>query len=92
MKILIAWDDRKNEANFKKHGVWFEEAQEVVLNSLSLVVDNGHASGERLEYLGISSTLKLLYVVTTEKDEEEVRIISARKATANERKKYEEGV
>lgn len=60
--MLIVWDDRKNEANFKKHRVWFEEAQEVVLNPLSLVADNEHASGERLEYLGFSSALKLLYV------------------------------
>jgi len=64
----------------------------VVLNPLSLVADNEHASGERLEYLGFSSAMKLLFVVTAERDDEEIRIISARKATSKERKKYEEGV
>ena len=64
----------------------------MVLNPLSLVADNEHASGERLEYLGFSSAMKLLFVVTAERDDEEIRIISARKATSKERKKYEEGV
>lgn len=90
--MLIDWDDRKNEANFKKHGVWFEEAQTVILNPLSLVATNDHSSDERLEYLGYSEQSRLLYVVTVEKSDDEIRIVSARKATANERKKYEETI
>ena len=45
-----------------------------------------------MEYLGHSLESKLLYVVTVEKSDEEIRIISAREATANERAKYEERV
>jgi len=82
----------KNEDNFEKHGVWFEEAQEVVLNPLSMVAENNHSSGERFEYLGFSAKMKLLYVVTAERDELEIRVISARKATSRERQKYEEGI
>jgi uncharacterized DUF497 family protein len=52
--MLITWDDRKNEANFKKHGVWFEEAQIVILDSLTLISSNDHPSGDRIEYLGHS--------------------------------------
>jgi len=37
--ILITWEDRKNETNFKKHGVWFEEAQTVVTHPLTLSND-----------------------------------------------------
>lgn len=90
--MLIEWDDRKNEANFKKHGIWFEEAQTVILSPLSLMNVNDHASGDRMEYMGYSSQSRLLYVVTVEKEDKKIRIVSARKATANERKKYEEGV
>lgn len=90
--MLITWDNRKNESNFKKHGVWFEEAQTVILNSLTLMAPNKHSDGDRMEYLGFSTDHKLLYVVTVERDEEIIRIISARKATSDERKKYEEGI
>lgn len=92
VNMLITWDDKKNEANFKKHGVWFEEAQTVLLNSLSLMAPNDHTDGDRMEYLGYSTDHKLLYVVTVEKDDDTIRIISARKATLGERKNYEEGI
>lgn len=88
----ISWDDRKNAANFKKHGVWFEEAMTVLSNPLTLSNRNSHPSGERWEYLGYSDEERLIYLVTVEKSEGEIRIISARKATSNERKKYEEGI
>jgi uncharacterized DUF497 family protein len=90
--MVITWDDRKNEANFKKHGVWFEEAQTVVLNPDSLMNSNLYPRGDRMEYLGFSSSLRLIYVVTVEKSDEEIRIISARKATPRERSKFEKGI
>ena len=89
--MIITWDDRKNEANFKKHGVWFEEAQTVITQALTLMAPNEHPDGDRVEYLGYSNHHKLLYVVTVERSDAEIRIISARKATPNERTKYEEG-
>jgi uncharacterized protein len=90
--MIITWDDRKNEANFKKHGVWFEEAQTVLTQELTLMAPNDHPDGDRMEYLGYSTQHNLLYLVTVERHEEEVRIISARKATSSERVKYEEGI
>ena len=90
--MLIIWDDRKNEDNFKKHGVWFEEAQTVILNPLTLMAVNEHPDGDRMEYLGNSLDSQLLYVVTVEQSDEVIRIISARLATQNERGKYEEGI
>lgn len=67
--MFITWDDNKNERNFKKHGVWFEEAQTVIINPLSLVAPNDHSDGDRMEYLGYSLVDRLLYVVTVEKDD-----------------------
>lgn len=86
----VTWDENKNISNFEKHGVWFEEAVTVLNNPLSLMASNGHTTdNSRMEYLGHSLKNRLLYVVTVEKDNENIRIISARKATANERNNYE---
>ncbi len=90
--MLIIWDDRKNEDNFKKHGVWFEEAQTVILNPLTLMATNDHPDGGRMEYLGFSLTQELLYVLTVEHSDDVIRIVSARQATSNERLRYEEGI
>ena len=90
--MLIIWDDRKNEDNFKKHGVWFEEAQIIISNPLTLVAAKDHPDGNRMEYLGYSLESRLLYVVTVEQSDEIIRVVSARRATAKERTKYEEGI
>jgi uncharacterized DUF497 family protein len=89
---VVTWDPKKNETILKKHGVWFEEAATVLFDTMSLSNLNKHPSGERFEYLGHSDRSKLLYVVTVEKDDNEIRIISARKATSNEREQYEERI
>jgi uncharacterized DUF497 family protein len=52
--VEITWDDRKAEANFKKHDVDFDEAATVVLNPLALMAPNAHHDGSRWEYLGHS--------------------------------------
>ena len=51
-----------------------------------------HTDGNRMEYLGFSDVGRLLLVVTVEKTDDEIRVLSARKATPNERVKYEEGI
>ena len=62
----------------------------VLSNPLVLSNINGHLSDQRFEYLGHSSLSRLLYVVTVEKHEDEIRIVSAREATPVERRRYEE--
>lgn len=71
---------QEKRANFKKH------------YPLSLIAPNEHSDGDRMEYLGYSIENRLVYLVTVEKDEEVIRIVSARKATTYEREKYEEGI
>ncbi len=90
------WDDKKNLANFRKHQVWFEEVQTIWADSFSLeFFDSEHSliNEERFIRIGYSAGNKLLLAVFCEKAEGAViRIISARKATQNERKEYEEGI
>ncbi|MHB8482045.1 MAG: BrnT family toxin [Nitrospiria bacterium] len=89
------WDERKNESNRKKHGIWFEEAQQVFDDQNGLVFyDVGHSNDEdRFLLLGLSTSARVLVIVFCErKNNEIIRIISARKATKREIKRYEEGI
>ncbi len=61
----------------------------VLFDPLMLSNINDHPDGDRFEYLGCSDQDRLLYVVTVEKSENEIRIISARKADSKERRGYE---
>jgi uncharacterized DUF497 family protein len=92
--VLFEWDEIKNETNFRKHGIWFEEAQTTWADKHSVeFFDPEHSSDEdRFLRIGISSKSRVLLVVFCERDENQIRIISARKATQKEREKYEEGI
>ena len=89
------WDNVKNESNFKKHSIWFEEAQTIWSDSTSTEFFDPEHSQEEDRYIRIGHTsfAKLLLVVFCEKEPGGlIRIISARKATQKERKQYEEGI
>ena len=93
-EIVFEWDVNKNLSNKKKHKVSFEEAQTVFYDdNARLIHDPEHSDNEeRFILLGLSSTLRLLVIVHTySKQEEKIRIISARKATKNEIKYYSKG-
>ncbi len=86
------WDPDKSEANLKKHGVSFHEASTVFGDPLAITFnDPDHSIGEhRFLTFGHSRLNQLLVVVHTEQHGE-TRIISARRATKQERKIYENG-
>jgi len=89
------WDEDKNLANFRKHQIWFEEAQTIWVDAESVeFFDSEHSENEdRFIRVGRSSKQRLLLVVFCERGEGEIiRIISARKATKLERTEYEEGI
>jgi uncharacterized protein len=92
--LQIEWDESKNKSNYKKHKIWFEEAQQVFNDPLALrYFDSAHSESEdRFLLIGESEPYRVLLVVFCEKDESVIRIISARKATKKERRKYEKGI
>ena len=92
MRLEFAWDDDKAKKNLKKHGVSFEEASTIFGDPLALTIpDPLHSEEEdRFITLGESHRRRLLVVVSTDRGET-IRIISARVATRQERKDYEEG-
>lgn len=82
--MKYTWNELKNRSNFKKHRVSFEEAQSVLASGDYLVVIDTSSSEERYKALGMSKSLNLLLVIYTYRDEDLIRIISARKATSKE--------
>lgn len=93
--IRFDWDTKKNEKNRKKHGVWFEEAQQVFDDpSAILYFDSKNSDSEdRFILLGMSGSQRVLVVVHCERHEgSTIRLISARKATRKEVKDYEKGI
>jgi uncharacterized DUF497 family protein len=93
MGLTFEWDAKKAKQNLKKHGVPFEEATTVFLDSLARTINDPLHSGEedRFVNLGESQRRRLLVVVFTDRGER-IRIISARVATRRERRDYEEGI
>ncbi|MBW4418460.1 MAG: BrnT family toxin [Myxacorys californica WJT36-NPBG1] len=90
--MKFEWNPDKAILNLEKHGVSFQEAATVFNNPLSVTFpDPDHSIGEnRYVIIGISRFERLLIVAHTDRGEK-VRIISARKATQQERRFYEEG-
>jgi len=90
-EIRFEWDARKARSNAKKHGVSFEEAESVFYDEQGLLLEDSRAPGEeeRFLLLGLSSTLRMLVVVHALRDEDVIRIISARRATREENRAYQ---
>lgn len=85
------WDDRKRQSNFAKHGVDFRTAEDAFADPLRiLVTDNRNDYGEeRYSLTGWSEAIGGIVVITfTWRNEDTIRIISARKANPRERRKY----
>lgn len=90
--ISFSWDPAKARTNLMKHGVSFEEAKSVFYDELAIqFYDDESLEEDRFLLLGVSNESRLLVVVHCERGEEreELRIISARKATSRERQYYQ---
>jgi len=88
--VRFTWDPKKAQSNVRKHRVSFEEAATVFEDSLAVTADD-LLDPERSFVIGLSKRERVLYCVYLEPDDDEIRIISARRATSHERRKYEEG-
>jgi uncharacterized DUF497 family protein len=90
--LQFEWDPRKAAENLSKHGVSFHEAATVFDDPLAITYpDLDHSEDEsRWLTFGVSAEGRLLVVAHTEGGDT-IRIVSARRATRNERKIYEEG-
>jgi uncharacterized DUF497 family protein len=88
--VRFTWDPRKAKSNEAKHGVSFVEAVTVFADELALVAEDELHPGREL-ITGLSAGGRILVTVFAEVHDDEIRIISARRATRHERRHYEEG-
>lgn len=84
------WDRDKALINRSKHGIDFADAVSVFSDELAITIFDDHPVEERFITMGMDAMGRILVVVYTMRDDE-IRLISARKATKNERRQYEEG-
>ena len=88
-RVEYEWDAAKAAANLRKHGVDFADAASVLSDPLAATRDDEHPFEARRLTLGVDALGRLL-VVSYVRRGNNVRIISARKATPHERRQYED--
>ncbi|MDR1576040.1 MAG: BrnT family toxin [Treponema sp.] len=88
--MKITWDPEKEKENIKKHRMGFSYAAEVFHDANRLVrYDEAHSGEEdRYIHIGKADDAVVVFVVETEPTEDEIRIITARKANKRERTVY----
>ena len=94
MDRFIEWDTDKAEANYRKHGIRFEDAARVLDDPLAVSEQDRIENGEQgWRTIGMAGGCVLLLVAHTVKigDTESIRIISARRTDRKERNHYEHG-
>ena len=88
--ITFVWNENKARKNLIKHdGITFEQAAEAFFDPFLKVVDASRSEEARDAIIGLDTHWNLLFVVHIEIQDDEIRIISARKATRRERFDYE---
>ena len=88
--MLFEWDEEKEKNNIAKHGIDFETAARVFADENRLELYDADHSDEEDRYIAIGMIGEVMYIVTvvfTDRNEA-IRLISARKATKQERKLY----
>jgi uncharacterized protein len=88
--MAYQWDRNKAATNFNKHGIDFADAVSVFSDDLAVTVNDERFDEERFITIGIDAFGQVLVVVYTLRGND-IRLISARKATRPERTQYEEG-
>ena len=93
--IKFEWDKAKSLSNLRKHGISFEEAKSVFYDEYAIQYYDDESSEfeDRFLMVGLSHRSRLLLVCHCERNSgQSIRIISARRATNNERKQYKESL
>jgi uncharacterized protein len=87
-RVVSQWDAEKAAANLRKHGVDFADAETALRDEMAMTQPDDDPEGERFVTLGMDALGRLLVLVYEWRDDD-VRLISARKATRAERRQYE---
>jgi uncharacterized DUF497 family protein len=90
--LQFSWDTRKARSNLRKHGVSFEAAAYVFEDPMRLDQEDLFSQGEYRSIMTGRVGSQLLTVIYSSPEENLIRIISARLATACEHKTYEQSI
>jgi len=90
IEMAYQWNRDKATANLRNHGIDFADAISVFSDDLAITIPDERSDEERFITIGVDAFGRVLVVVYTLRDDE-IRLISARKATRHERQQYEEG-
>lgn len=87
--LVAQWDSDKAAANLRKHGVDFADAETALHDEMAMTMPDDSSDDERFVTLGTDALGRVLVVVYEWRDDD-VRLISARKASRSERRQYED--
>jgi uncharacterized protein len=87
--MTYQWDPNKAKANLRKHGIDFADAVSVFCDDFAITITDERFDEERFITIGMDALGRILVVVFTWRDDE-IRLISARKATRPEQNQYDE--
>lgn len=87
--MSLEWDLDKRESNLRKHGIDFADVESVLHDPMAVTIIDDHSGEERFVSIGTDTLGRVLIVVYTFR-RQQTRIISARRATAHERRTYQE--
>jgi uncharacterized DUF497 family protein len=91
--VTFVWDENKNRENIRKHGIDFRDVTDLFNHPMLVRLDTRQDYGEdRWIGLGLLESTVAVVVFVEWEDEETIRIISARKATAYERDEYDQRI
>lgn len=90
--MKVVWDLSKAASNIKKHGIRFSDAEIALWDPHAITLEDKRAESEQRQVtIGSDALGRVVVVVYTLRDED-IRIISARKATKRERNAYEKRI
>ncbi|OGA02529.1 MAG: hypothetical protein A2W68_02470 [Betaproteobacteria bacterium RIFCSPLOWO2_02_64_14] len=89
--VRLRWDAEKGRQNLATHGVTFEQAAQVFLDPFVRYVDVSREGEAREGAIGADFEYRVLFVVHLIVEEDHIRLISAWRATRDERRFYEAG-
>lgn len=88
--MRVVWDSKKAAANIRKHGVEFSHAATVLDDPQAVTLEDKSHEEQRFVTVGSDLMGRVLVVVYAYVEKDEIRLISARKASPHERRIYEE--
>lgn len=88
-ELYFEWDERKRVSNIKKHKIDFADVTDLFYDEETIIiVDSEHYDEERYIALGMDTKSRVVVVVHVYRDEDVIRIISARRGDSKERRQY----